>query len=121
MLNQEKYFSVPYFIWSNYEIDKSYAKTTYDGINVTSTNYLGVQVQYYAGLTLSRYGDFLLDQKEQIPVINRLGYLGDDDKWYSFSDNSEYYKRIINYQIVQYNGMFDKKKNEELFNLKEMH
>lgn len=121
VLNQEKYFSVPYFIWSNYEIDKSYAKTTYDGINVTSTNYLGVQVQYYAGLTLSRYGDFLLDQKEQIPVINRLGYLGDDDKWYSFSDNSEYYKRIINYQIVQYNGMFDKKKNEELFNLKEMH
>jgi hypothetical protein len=120
VLTQEKYFSVPYFIWSNYEISESLAKTNYDGANITSTNYLGVQVQYYAGLTLSNYGDFLLDQKKQIPVINRLGYLGANDQWYSLTDNSEYQERLKNYQILQYNGMFDKKKNRELFNVKEM-
>ena len=107
----EKYFSVPYFIWSNYETSESLVKNNYKGANITSSNYLGIQVQYYAGLTLSKYGNFLLDQKEEIPVLNRLGYLGADNKWYSLTDNSEFSERLKNYQIVQYNGMFDKKKN----------
>ena len=115
VMTTEKYFSVPYFIWSNYESGESIATNNYEGTNVTSTNYLGVQVQYYAGLTLSKYGNFLLDQKEEVPVLNRLGYLGADNKWYSLTDNSEFSERLKNYQIVQYNGMFDKKKNEELF------
>lgn len=115
LLTTEKYFSVPYFIWSNYDTGKSLVINNYEGTNVTSTNYLGVQVQYYAGLNLSKYGNFLLDLKEEIPVLNRLGYLGADDKWYSFTDNSDFSEYLKKYQIVQYNGMFDKKKNEKLF------
>ncbi len=112
---QEKYFAVPYFIWSNCNVKDIIAKNNLDGINITSTNYLGCQVQYYAGLNLSDYGNFLLDQKQQIPALNFIGYFGDDNQWYSLADESSFSKQINKYQIIQYNVMFDKKKNIELF------
>lgn len=112
---QEKYFAVPYFIWSNYNVKDIIAKNNSEGINITSTNYLGCQVQYYAGLNLSDYGNFLLDQKQKIPAINYIGYFGDDNQWYSLADESSFLKQIKKYQIVQYNAMFDKKKKIESF------
>ena len=120
LFNQERYFAVPYFIWSNYKVNESITKNNSDGINITSTNYLGVQVQYYAGLELSKYGTFLLNQREQIPVLNSIGYLGADGLWYSLTDDSQFVRSLKNYQVVQFYGLFDKKKNIDLFNIREM-
>jgi len=120
LFNQERYFAVPYFIWSNYKVNESITKNNSDGINITSANYLGVQVQYYAGLELSKYGTFLLNQREQIPVLNSIGYLGADGLWYSLTDDSQFVRSLKNYQVVQFYGLFDKKKNIDLFNIREM-
>ncbi len=116
---QERYYAVPYFIWSNYKIDNTIAKNNTDGKNITSTNYLGYQVQYYAGFELSNYGNFLLSLKDQIPVINFIGYLGTDNQWYSLTDDSGFLTQLNNYQIIQYYAMFDKRKNIKCFEVKE--
>jgi hypothetical protein len=112
---QEKYYAVPYFIWSNYHVKDMIAKNNSDGIDITSTIYLGCQVQYYAGLHLPDYGNFLLDQKQQIPALNFIGYFGDDNRWYSLADESSFLEQLKKYRVVQYYAMFDKKKKIESF------
>ena len=114
---QEKYFAVPYFIWSNYPVDSTLAWDNDTQQNLTSTNYLGSQLLYYAGLKLSNYSKFLLNQREQIPVINYVGYLDKDIRWHVFSEDSPYLQVLDNYRTIQYNAMFDKKKESRLYQI----
>lgn len=114
---QEKYFAVPYFIWSNYPVDSTLAWDNDTQQNLTSTNYLGSQLLYYAGLKLSNYSKFLLDQREQIPVINYVGYLDKDIRWHVFSEDSPYLQVLNNYRTIQYNAMFDKKKESRQYQI----
>lgn len=114
---QEKYYAVPYFIWSNYPVASTLAWSNDTQQNITSTNYLGSQLLYYAGLKLSNYSKFLLEQREQIPVINIVGYLDKDIRWHTFSEVTSYLHILDNYRLVQYNAMFDKKKDSKLYQI----
>ena len=89
LVTEERKRITPYFIWSNYGVRPQNVKTDAAGNEIMSTNYLGISVQRYAGLPLSPYGNFLLNQRDDIPVINILGYYGSDGLWHPFDQTKK--------------------------------
>lgn len=106
----EDLFTVPFFIWTNYETE-----TTTDVH--TSLNYLSTMVLDKAGIELPPYERFLLDMQKDIPAMNARGYYSAKDgcfKHYQDADGEE--AEMLNYyQILQYNSMFDKRHKSEVF------
>ncbi|MBO6112164.1 MAG: sulfatase-like hydrolase/transferase [Lachnospiraceae bacterium] len=104
--NNEKIYIVPYFIWANFEPERTVNEYKLDGKDVTSINYLMFMIQYYAGLDISDYGKYLLSLRDDIPVINSEGYLTSDKKWHSFEEVGDAAKLVNEYKNVQYFEMF---------------
>lgn len=106
----EDLFTVPFFIWTNYETE-----TTTDVH--TSLNYLSTMVLDKAGIELPPYEKFLCDMQKDIPAMNARGYYSAKDgcfKHYQDADGEE--TEMLNYyQILQYNSMFDKRHKSEVF------
>lgn len=125
--HQEKYYAVPYFIWSNFETNASSALATNasseagggSSSSVISTNYLGPLLLQYAGLKRSAYSNYLLQQREYLPVLNLIGYLGRDQRWYALEEDSAYRKWITDYNYVQYQALFDRKKKTFLYEIRQ--
>ena len=111
----EKIYTVPYFIWSNYEIPEDYSMKNSWGEDVISTNYLGTLVRKYAGLELSAYDRYRMNQREQIPVFNFAGYMTADGDWYDLWAENDYKEWIERYRTVQYYALFDRKRNGRYF------
>lgn len=111
----EKIYTVPYFIWSNYEIPEDYSMKNSRGEDVISTNYLGTLVRKYAGLELSAYDRYRMNQREQIPVFNFAGYMTADGDWYELWAENSYREWIERYRTVQYYALFDRKRNGRYF------
>ena len=111
----EKMYTVPYFIWSNYEIPEDYSMKNSRGEDVVSTNYLGTLVRKYAGLKLSAYDRYRMNQREQIPVFNFAGYMIADGDWHDLWAENSYKEWIERYRTVQYYALFDKKRNGKYF------
>lgn len=107
---EEKKYASAYFIWANYDIEKNLS-FSYDGRNVTSANYLGAQVLSYAGVKTSAFQNYLLQMRKEYPVINSVAALNKNGTWIA-SKNEEY-------RDIQYNGLFDKKRNKKLFGVSE--
>ncbi|MCB6991785.1 hypothetical protein LI187_15045 [bacterium 210820-DFI.6.38] len=80
-----------------------------------STNYLGSLVLKYADLPLSTYDNFLLAQREQLPVFNIAGYMTTDGNWYEHWVENDFSTLEKKYQAVQYYALFDKRKNMSYF------
>lgn len=112
---RQKYYAVPYFIWSNYDIPEDYALTNATGESVISTNYLGVLVQKYAGLKLNSYGQYLLKQREEMPVFNFVGYMSKDGTWNETDKENSLQTWVNQYRKLQYYALFDKKRNQKYF------
>lgn len=96
---QNKY-QVPFIIWANYDIEEA-------TIPALSANYLAPYVLKTAGLEMTPYQRYLYDLSKKLPVINAVGYIGDDGQYYEYSDESEYKDYIENYEILQYNNVID--------------
>ena len=111
----EKIYTVPYFIWSNYEIPEDYSMKNSQGEDVISTNYLGTLVRKYAGLELSAYDRYRMNQRAQIPVFNFAGYMTADGDWYDLWAENDYGEWIERYRTVQYYALFDRKRNGRYF------
>lgn len=111
----EKIYTVPYFIWSNYEIPEDYSMKNSRGEDVVSTNYLGTLVRKYAGLELSAYDRYRMNQRAQIPVFNFAGYMTADGDWYDLWAENSYREWIERYRTVQYYALFDRKRNGRYF------
>lgn len=103
-------YTVPFFIWANYDIEEY-------TIEQTSLNYLAGHLLDAAGIELPPYYQFLRDTEEIIPAINAYGY-------YSKSKGcmiplaeaeGEEAEALQRYSYVQYNNMFDAKNRNELF------
>lgn len=103
----QKKYQTPYLIWANYDIEEEEKDM--------SANYLSSYLLKIAGLEMTGYDKFLLNLSEKVPVINAVGYIGDDGKHYSFSDKSSYQNDILKYQILQYNNLIDKKHRYDKF------
>lgn len=93
----------PYFIWANYDVGE---KQESDEDLVSSPNYLGAKLLKYAGCQTSAYQEFMLDMSEDIPVLNRYGYLDTDGNWNKFNTASQYQGWFEKYKILQYDNIF---------------
>lgn len=104
----EKY-KVPYIIWANYDIEERENVTT-------SANYLSSLMLESAGMETTPFSRFLMETAEEIPVITALGYFGADGKYYQLNDESSpYYEKLQEYEMLQYNNMFDSSNRIENF------
>lgn len=110
--NMELY-KVPFFIWANYDIEEKY-------IEKTSLNYLQSLLLDTAGMQKSGYNKYQLELMKDVPAMNVSGYFGADGKYYSITDKkSPYYDQVWEYDILQYNHLFDKKNRmDDFFELK---
>ncbi len=103
-------YTVPFFIWTNYESPS-------ETIPITSLNYLSTMTMEKAGIKLPAYHQFLSDMMEVVPAINSQGYFSLDEKTYLHIDEAtgEEAKWIKQYEILQYNSMFDEENRSDLF------
>lgn len=111
----ETCYAVPYFIWSNYDIQENYAKKNAKGENVISTNYLGALTTKYAGLRLTAYDAYLLDQREQLPAFNFIAYMTESGDWYEINADTALSTWKDQYQQLQYYALFDKNRKGVYF------
>lgn len=103
-------YTVPFFIWANYDIEEEYVERT-------SLNYLSVMTMKAAGLPLSPYQQFLSDLQEEIPAINQLGYYSIADQCYKeFKDaEGDEAEALEEYAVLQYNDLHDRKRSSGFF------
>lgn len=95
-------YKVPFFIWANYDIESK------ENIKISS-NYLSCLLADVVNIPKSEYMQYLEELREEIPIITAGGYMDDTGKIYDITDeNSPKYKKIKEYNIVQYYQMFDK-------------
>lgn len=106
----ENLYKVPFFIWTNYE-------TQEQEVPITSLNYLSTMALERAGIPLPPYNQFLADMMEEIPAINSRGYYSARYQMYRHLEDAEGEEAdwLEKYEILQYNGMFDKKDRSSLF------
>ncbi|MDO4617412.1 MAG: LTA synthase family protein [Lachnospiraceae bacterium] len=106
---KELYYSTPFFIWANYDLEEE------TGV-LTSTNYLGTLLLEAAGLDMPEYNQYLLQLMEQIPALNHLGYRNSSGQWTAWSDAEETEKRLEwEYECLQYNNLAEKRKRLDWF------
>jgi phosphoglycerol transferase MdoB-like AlkP superfamily enzyme len=106
----ETLYTVPFFIWTNYE-------SKAEEVEMTSLNFLSTMALERAGIALPAYNQFLHDLQEVVPAINSRGYYSKTNGSYLHVDNAvgEEAKWINQYRILQYNSMFDETGRSNLF------
>jgi hypothetical protein len=106
----EALYTVPFFIWTNYNSPE-------ETVEITSLNFLATKALQRAGIALPAYNQFLSDMESVVPAINSGGYYSLENGCYLHLEDAtgEEAEWIQNYNILQYNGMFDKKRKSELF------
>lgn len=109
--NTQKKFTVPFFIWANYDIEES-------NVECTSLNYLSTYMYEAAGIPLPLYNQFLSEMEEKIPAINANGYYSLESQCYlpvdKAPENEQYWLDL--YQSLQYNNLHDQEhRNEDFF------
>ena len=104
-------FIVPYFVWNNYG-------AKFDMPNITSTGILSTYFLERIGIPLNAYQRFLLKLSETVKSINVSSIVDKDDEFKFFSDETKEEKDILNdYKILQYNHLFEKEPNKDLFEI----
>lgn len=103
-------YVVPFIIWANFDIEEQY-------VELTSLNFLSNYLLKTAGLPMSPYNSFLEDVQEVIPAMNAYGYWSDSLGRFAGYDEAEGEEKqwLQDYEILQYNSLFDKKNRSEVF------
>lgn len=107
---QQKRYEVPFFIWTNYDIEEKH-------IESTSLNYLSTYVYDTAGIALPPYNHFLREMEERIPSINANGFYSlSAGRYVSFDKaNEDERSWLESYEALQYNSIFDTKQRSQVF------
>ena len=100
-LSDIKMYETPYIIWSNYECDFS------DFPDVMSVNFMAPYLLKAAGYRLDEYYSFLYKLSQEYPIVSRAGIYDADMNEYFYEQESNCYKMIHEYDIVQYNKLFN--------------
>lgn len=109
---QAAWYSTPYVIWANYDIEEAEVDM--------SANYLSSYVMNLAGLKLTGYNKYLLDLQKTLPVISAVCYMDAEGNVYANDEKTEYSDLLKEYQMVQYNELFDiENRYNDFFFLKE--
>ena len=106
----EELYEVPFFIWTNYESESQMVERT-------SLNFLSTMLLERAGITLPPYQKFLSDLMEVVPAMNARAYYSQDKGRYVHYGNGSAFEEqwLQKYQMLQYNGLFDRKKRSAVF------
>lgn len=106
----EALYTVPFFIWTNYESEES-------EVEITSLNFLSTMALEQAGIELPAYNQYLSDMRKIVPAINARGYYSKTAGRFLHIEEAEGEEAdwIRDYEILQYNNMFDRKGKSELF------
>jgi phosphoglycerol transferase MdoB-like AlkP superfamily enzyme len=96
---QSVWYSTPYVIWANYDIEEAEVDM--------SANYLSSYVMNLAGVNLTGYNKYLLELQKTLPVISAVCYMDAEGNVYANDEESEYSDLIEEYQMIQYNELFD--------------
>ena len=106
----EALYTVPFFIWTNYD-------TPEETVEITSLNFLSTMTLQRAGIDLPPYNQFMADLMEAVPAINARGYYSlEKDRYLHVEDAlGEELEWIRKYENLQYNGVFDKKHKSDIF------
>lgn len=92
-------FKTPFLIWANYDIPEQ------DGLDI-GMSYLGALLLDTAGIQGSPFFSFLQQYMSEYPIVTVNGYEDSNGTHYDWSgENSE----LLDYRILQYNHLFDKK------------
>ena len=106
----EALYTVPFFIWTNYESEEA-------EVEITSLDFLSTIALERAGIELPAYNQFLSDMMEVVPAINARGYYSKTEGKFIHIEEAqgEEAEWIRDYEILQYNNMFDRKGKSEVF------
>lgn len=106
----EALYTVPFFIWTNYNSEE---KT----VPITSLNFLSTMALQQAEIELPAYNQFLAELMEVIPAINSRGYYSKEKGTYCYVEAAvgEEAQWLGLYEVLQYNAMFDKEKKSTVF------
>ncbi len=102
-----KQYVTPFLIWANYDIEDQ-------TIDKMSSNYMSSLILHTANLELTPYQQFLYELKDKYPVISLYGCYDAQGNFYESVDDIED-EDVQNYRILQYNNVFDKNRDIELF------
>lgn len=107
--DRQKMYQVPFFIWSNYDMEE-------ETIDAMSINYLSTLMCEKLGLPMTGMQKYLQELRLQLPVINSVCMI-DAQKQYRLKtdimkDNS---MGFIQYNQIIYNYMFDTKNRLDTF------
>lgn len=110
MKELEALYTVPFFIWTNYDSEEA-------EIPITSLNFLSTMALQQADIELPAYNQFLADFMEVVPAINSRGYYSKEKGTYCYVEDAvgEEAKWLGFYEVLQYNSMFDKKAQSTVF------
>ncbi len=100
-------YTVPYIIWANYDIQEEEVDM--------SANYLSAYLMKVIGGKMTGYQKYLMDLYEQVPMITANAYQGKDGVLHELDEKSEYSDLIHEYQMIQYNNLFDSANRVEEF------
>ncbi len=108
--NSLNHYYVPYIIWANFDIEEEDTLGDMDHpgtLNTISANYLASTVFEIAGIELSDYDRYLLDQHDRIPAITALGVWDSNGNHYGSADAFPDQNEIDVFKMIQYNLIFD--------------
>jgi len=97
-----KLYQVPFLIWTNYDIEKKH-------LEEISINYISSLLLDTAGVETTTYNKYLLKLYEKMPIIVANFYYDNKGNVYSFKDDSNLEEEIKEYEMIQYNSLFDLK------------
>ena len=99
---QEEKYSVPFFVWANYDIPE-------ENVGLTSLNYLSNYVYQTAGFALPEYNQYLTQLQEAVPAMNSIGYYSKTaGAFLPYSEAKGEEKHILNqYLQLEYNALVD--------------
>lgn len=103
-------YTVPFFIWTNYD-------TPEETVEITSLNYLSTLALERAGIDLPPYNQFMADLMEVVPAINSRGYYSKEKETYLHIEDAlgEELEWLMEYESLQYNGLFDSQNTSSIF------
>lgn len=104
-------FTVPFFIWTNYESEEK-------EVEITSLNYLSTMALEQAGIELPTYNQFLKELMEEIPAMNARAYYSNSQGGYRHYEDASGLPEeswLEKYELLQYNNLFDDEKSEVFF------
>ncbi|MCR4670130.1 MAG: LTA synthase family protein [Saccharofermentans sp.] len=104
-------YIVPYIIWTNYDMDPELLAAHEEWDDVTSLNYLSLDVMRAANVKMPAYYQVIDKIRADVPCINAIGYYSKNDgKYHYLNDINPAESKVLTfYHEIQYNLLFDKK------------